>query len=82
MRNINDLGTYLFPLLDRYPLQTPLGSTSSVGVTPAGAVEQKALDATAFREVHALIKAGLHLTPNGLDQIRSLKAIMNRARMA
>jgi hypothetical protein len=42
---------------------------------------QKALDAQAFREVHALMIAGKHLTPEGLEQIRNLKAQMNRARM-
>lgn len=63
IRNINDLEQHLFPLLDRYPLQT-----------------QKALDAAAFREVHALVKAKKHLTVEGLQQIRRLKANMNKGR--
>ncbi len=41
---------------------------------------QKALDAVAFREVHAIVKAGKHLTDKGLNKIRELKAPMNRAR--
>lgn len=63
IRNISDLEQHLFPLLDRYPLQT-----------------QKALDAAAFREVHALVKAKKHLTVEGLQQIRRLKANMNKGR--
>lgn len=43
---------------------------------------QKALDAAAFREVHALVKDGRHLTAEGLDKIRVLKGTMNRARKA
>lgn len=41
---------------------------------------QKALDAAAFREVHALVKAKKHLTVEGLQQIRRLKATMNKGR--
>jgi hypothetical protein len=41
---------------------------------------QKKPDAKAFREVHALIKAKQHLTAEGLQQIRQLKASMNRGR--
>lgn len=42
---------------------------------------QKRLDADAFRQVHALMKRGQHLTLSGLDEIRSIKGSMNRARM-
>lgn len=42
---------------------------------------QKRLDAEAFRKVHALMKDGRHLTPDGLDEIRAIKSTMNRARM-
>jgi hypothetical protein len=42
---------------------------------------QKRLDAEAFRKVHALMKDGRHLTPDGLDEIRAIKNTMNRARM-
>jgi hypothetical protein len=42
---------------------------------------QKRLDAEAFRKVHALMKDGRHLTPDGLDEIRVIKSTMNRARM-
>jgi hypothetical protein len=42
---------------------------------------QKRLDAEAFRKVHALMKDGQHLTPDGLDEIRAIKSTMNRARM-
>jgi hypothetical protein len=42
---------------------------------------QKSLDATAFRLIHSLILAKKHLTVEGLDEIRNIKATMNRARM-
>ena len=42
---------------------------------------QKRLDAEAFRKVHALMKDGRHLTPDGLNEIRVIKSTMNRARM-
>ena len=32
IRNINDLGTYLFPLLDRYPLQTQKALDATLSV--------------------------------------------------
>jgi hypothetical protein len=64
IRNINDLEQHLFPLLDRYPLQT-----------------QKALDAESFRKIHSFILAKNHLTIEGLDEIKSIKATMNKARM-
>jgi hypothetical protein len=42
---------------------------------------QKALDAEAFRQIHSLILAKKHLTVEGLNQIRSIKATMNKGRM-
>jgi hypothetical protein len=42
---------------------------------------QKALEAKAFRQIHSLILAKKHLTVEGLDQIRSIKATMIKARM-
>ena len=42
---------------------------------------QKRLDAEAFMQVHALMVQGKHLTPEGLEMIRGIKATMNRARM-
>ncbi|KAJ3111081.1 hypothetical protein HK100_002811 [Physocladia obscura] len=42
---------------------------------------QKALDMQAFAQVHGMMKQGLHLTPEGLEEIRAIKATMNRARM-
>lgn len=42
---------------------------------------QKALDAAAFKQVHALIKAKQHLTTEGVAQIQLIKASMNRGRM-
>lgn len=42
---------------------------------------QKSLDALAFREVHALMVQGKHLTPEGLEMIQQIKSTMNRARM-
>jgi hypothetical protein len=41
---------------------------------------QKALDAQAFREVLELVKAKKHLTFEGLQQIRRIKATMNKGR--
>jgi len=41
----------------------------------------KRLDAEAFRKVHSLMKEKRHLTQNGLDEIKAIKATMNRARM-
>ena len=64
IRNAKDLETYLFPLLDAYPLQS-----------------QKAMDAAAFREVHAMMVNKEHLTHEGLAKIRLIKSTMNRARM-
>lgn len=64
IRHFGDLETKLFPLLEKYPLQT-----------------QKKLDALSFREVHRMMKSGLHLTSHGLEQIRAVQATMNRARM-
>ena len=43
---------------------------------------QKRLDAEAFRAVHVLMKSGRHLTPDGLNEIRTIKDSMNRGRMA
>lgn len=42
---------------------------------------QKALDLLVFRQVHGMMKNGLHLTPEGLEEIRALKSTINRARM-
>lgn len=42
---------------------------------------QKQLDALAFRQVLNLVLAKQHLTEEGLQQIRVIKASMNRARM-
>jgi hypothetical protein len=42
---------------------------------------QKALDAAAFRQIHSLILAKKHLTVEGLNQIKSIKATMNKGRM-
>lgn len=33
-----------------------------------------------FKRVHAMLEKKLHLTPEGLDKIRSIKAGMNRNR--
>jgi hypothetical protein len=41
---------------------------------------QKRLDAEAFRQVHAMMCEGLHLTSDGLDAIRTIKQSMNRSR--
>jgi hypothetical protein len=41
---------------------------------------QKRLDAEAFRQVHAMMCKGLHLTSGGLADIRVIKDTMNRAR--
>jgi hypothetical protein len=41
----------------------------------------KRLDAEAFRKVHTLMKEKSHLTQTGLDEIKAIKATMNRARM-
>jgi hypothetical protein len=64
IRNINDLETHLFPLLEDYPLQT-----------------QKSKDYWAFKQIHGLILAKKHLTEEGLNKIRGIKATMNKARM-
>ena len=42
---------------------------------------QKRLDAEAFRKVHTMMGNKLHLTVDGLEEIRAIKATMNRARM-
>jgi len=42
---------------------------------------QKRLDAEAFRQVLMLVLAKQHLNPEGLEEIRLIKATMNRARM-
>ena len=41
---------------------------------------QKKLDAQDFRKVHSMMKQGLHLTAQGLEEIRGIKATMNRSR--
>jgi len=41
---------------------------------------QKRLDAADFRRVHAMMCKGLHKTADGLEEIRAIKATMNRAR--
>ena len=43
---------------------------------------QKSLDMQSFYQVYNMMKQGLHLTPEGLEEIRAIKATMNRARMA
>jgi len=42
---------------------------------------KKFLDAEAFIKIHKLILTKKHLTIEGLNQIKSIKATMNRARM-
>lgn len=42
---------------------------------------KKRLDYEQFRAVHALMRKGLHLTPEGLAQIRLIKGLMNRSRV-
>lgn len=44
-------------------------------------VTQKRLDAEAFRQVHAMMKEGKHLTPEGLEVIRGIQKSMNRNRL-
>jgi hypothetical protein len=41
----------------------------------------KRLDAEAFREVHAMMKNGLHLTLKGFEEIQKIRATTNRGRM-
>jgi LAGLIDADG endonuclease len=42
---------------------------------------QKALDAKAFREVHSMMINKEHLTHEGVEKIKLIKASMNRGRM-
>ena len=42
---------------------------------------QKSLDFWAFKQIHGLVSAKQHLTEEGLNKIRGIKATMNRARM-
>lgn len=42
---------------------------------------RKSIDYQHFRAVHAMMRKGLHLTPEGLTQIRELQSKMNRQRM-
>lgn len=44
-------------------------------------MSQKRLDAEAFRRVYTMMGDKLHLTDNGLAEVRAIKATMNRARM-
>lgn len=41
----------------------------------------KANDYLQFRKVHALMRTGAHLTPEGLAEIRNIQQLMNRQRM-
>lgn len=43
-------------------------------------VTQKSLDYANFRVVHAMMRNGEHLTPEGLDKIRAIQLLMNRQR--
>ena len=40
----------------------------------------KSLDYQDFKKVHSMLESKLHLTPEGLDEIRAIQARMNRNR--
>lgn len=42
---------------------------------------RKSLDLIAFKDVHAIMLSGGHLTLKGLKQIKQIKSTMNRARV-
>lgn len=43
-------------------------------------VSKKSIDYANFRLVHSMMRKGLHLTPQGLEQIRAIQMRMNRQR--
>ena len=43
-------------------------------------VSKKSIDYENFRVVHAMMRNGEHLTPEGLDKIRAIQMLMNRRR--
>jgi hypothetical protein len=44
-------------------------------------LSKKSLDYANFRVVHDMMRKGLHLTPQGLETIRTIQATMNRQRV-
>jgi LAGLIDADG endonuclease len=42
----------------------------------------KLLDYLDFKKVHEMVEKGLHLTPEGLDEIRAIQSTMNRNRLS
>lgn len=43
-------------------------------------ITMKSIDYENFKLVHAMMRRGEHLTPQGLDKIRELQSLMNRQR--
>lgn len=57
-----------------------LGEAILPHFTKYGLLTKKSADFQDFATVHALMANGAHLTPEGLDTIRTIKAGMNRGR--